>query len=224
MPTAQAFADLLLSQEGDRYVFGVEVSHDNADPDAFDCSELVEWGCARLGVTPKMPDGSWLQARHCRDHGTLVTVDDAIRTVGALLFRFSSSPFVGGRPTSAHVAVSLGDGRTIEARSTRLGVGVFSADMRGWTNAGLVPGLDYDHDDEEDSEMAFTAEQEKFLSDMADALLAIGARNTTLQHVVNEYRARAALLKVEGYKPNDVAKATVDRAGLPAEETVKIVR
>ena len=139
-----AFVDLLLSQDGDRYIFGHEVRHSDSDPDAFDCSELIEWACARLGVTPRMPDGSWYQARHVRAHGLLIPVDQAIRTRGALLFRFSSSPFTGGRPASAHVAVSLGNGQTIEARSTRHGVGRFSAHGRGWTHAGLVPGLDYE--------------------------------------------------------------------------------
>ena len=139
-----AFVDLLLSQDGDRYIFGHEVSPSDSDPDAFDCSELIEWACARLGVTPRMPDGSWYQARHVRNHGLLIPVDQAIRTRGALLFRFSSSPFTGGRPSSAHVAVSLGNGETIEARSTRHGVGRFSAHGRGWTHAGLVPGIDYE--------------------------------------------------------------------------------
>lgn len=143
MIAAADLVDLLVSQDGDRYIFGVEVSAGTADPTAFDCSELVEWACARLGVTPRMPDGSWYQARHVRSHGLEIPVAEAIDTAGALLFRFSSSPFTGGRPASAHVAVSTGDGRTIEARSTRHGVGRFSAHGRGWTHAGLIPGVDY---------------------------------------------------------------------------------
>jgi peptidoglycan hydrolase-like protein with peptidoglycan-binding domain len=56
---------LLCSQEGKPYVFGAEVSPDDQDPVALDCSEILEWACARLGVAPRVPDGSWLQYRHC---------------------------------------------------------------------------------------------------------------------------------------------------------------
>lgn len=134
---------LLLKQRGDRYDLGHEVSANDADPDTFDCSELVEWGCARLGVTPTMPDGTWIQIRHCRKHGTEIPIDEAVATQGALLFRFSSDPFTGGRPDGAHVAVSLGNGSTIEARGRDWGVGSWDAERRGWTHAGLIPGVEY---------------------------------------------------------------------------------
>lgn len=143
IPHVSAFINLLVAQAGDAYRFGHEVDLDDPDPEAFDCSELVEWACARVGVVPKMPDGSWLQARHCKAYSTLTPIDSAIKTPGALLFRFSSSPFEGDRPTSSHVAVSLGDGRTIEARGTAYGTGIFNAKGRTWTHAGLVPGLSY---------------------------------------------------------------------------------
>jgi len=154
MVTVEQFVDLLLSQAGDRYIFGVEVSADDDNPSAFDCSELVQWGCDHLGVSPRMPDGSWNQANHCRIHGTLISVDQGVATRGALLFKFSSSPFEGSRPSSAHVAVSLGNGKTIEARSTHYGVGSFSAYNRGWTHAGLIPGLDNYANIQEDNSMA----------------------------------------------------------------------
>lgn len=142
-PTADALCKKLLSQAGDQYVFGHEVRLTDPNPSAFDCSELIEWGCAQIGVQPKVPDGSWLQARHVKEAQSLVSIERAIETRGALLFRFSSDPFAGGRPAYAHVALSLGDGRTIEARDTAHGVGVFPALDRGWTHAGLVPGVDY---------------------------------------------------------------------------------
>ncbi|MFO0593458.1 MAG: GH25 family lysozyme [Polyangiaceae bacterium] len=140
-PTADALCRLMLSQAGDPYVFGYEVRLDDPNPSAFDCSEILEWAAAQLHITPKMPDGSWSQATHIRDHGLLLPVDTAIGTRGAVLFKFSSSPFEGTRPSTAHVAVSLGDGRTIEARPG--GVGVYPAIGRGFTHAGRVPGLDY---------------------------------------------------------------------------------
>ncbi|WP_437760865.1 GH25 family lysozyme [Sorangium sp. So ce1389] len=143
LPTADALCQKLLSQTEDRYIYGHEVRLTDPNPSAFDCSELIEWGCAQLGVKPAMPDGSWVQARHVRAARLLMPVQTAIATRGALLFRFSGDPFAGGRPKHAHVALSLGDGRTIEARDTAHGVGVFPALERGWTHAGRIPGIDY---------------------------------------------------------------------------------
>lgn len=141
MPTASDFVFALLSQDGDRYVFGAPAKRSDSNPKAFDCSSLVRWACDRVGVVPAMPAGSWHQATHCRKHNTLITPDKAIQTAGALLFYFSSSPFQGVRPKSAHVAISLGNGKTIEARNARMGVGRFSALNRAWVLGAHVPGL-----------------------------------------------------------------------------------
>lgn len=46
-------------QLGKPYVFGAVAGADNFDPVAFDCSELVRWLYARVGV--KVPDGSDFQ-------------------------------------------------------------------------------------------------------------------------------------------------------------------
>lgn len=121
------FVRIAQSQAGDRYVFAAEARPGDADPDAFDCSELVEWALARVGV--RFVDGSVNQINRCK----AVPVDEGIRTRGALLFR-------PGSPN--HIAISLGDGRTIEARGRKYGVGNFDARGR-FTRAGLVPGLRY---------------------------------------------------------------------------------
>lgn len=144
-PHARDFVARIVSQTGDPYVFGAEASVNDPNPRAFDCSEATEWGANGLGVRPPMPDGSWIQARHCRAHGTLIPVADAFGIAGALLFRFSGDPFGAGRPGDAHVAVSMGDRKaTVEARGRAFGLGVFGAvTARRWTHAGLVPGLDY---------------------------------------------------------------------------------
>ncbi len=165
----ESLVDLLLAQEGDQYVFGHEVSPDDNDPSIFDCSELIQWGCDRLGVTPKMPDGSWLQYRHCWGAGTAVTIDAGMRTRGALLFRFSSNPLTGDRPSSAHVAMSLGDGRTIEARGSRYGVGIFDAWGRGWTQAAVIPGVDYTKEEPAMAVEDLTQPGELFAADWAEA-------------------------------------------------------
>lgn len=136
MSTAEQFVQACLAEAGDRYVYGAEVAPGTpaSATRAWDCSELVQVKCNELGVP--MVDGSANQMRWCQARGTLVDVDRAIGTRGALLFRTPN-----GRP--GHVAVSLGDGRTIEARGSAYGTGVFSARGRTWTHAGLIAGLDY---------------------------------------------------------------------------------
>lgn len=134
------FLDAALAQDGKPYVFGTEVSGDTLDPDALDCSELVEWAGHQAGVT--IPDGSFNQYLHTKQLGGELTVEEALQTPGALLFKFSSTPTPGGgRPSVAHVAISLGDGRTIEARNTRVGTGIMDAGDMEWTHAGVVPEM-----------------------------------------------------------------------------------
>ncbi|MCU0695563.1 MAG: peptidoglycan-binding protein [Myxococcaceae bacterium] len=121
--TTQEFLWNALGQQGKSYVFGAETNLNDPNPQTFDCSELVEWAAARAGV--RFPDGSAAQIDAARP----MSVEEALRTPGALLYR------------PGHIAISLGDGRTIEARGRRYGVGIFSAEGRGWTRAGTIPGL-----------------------------------------------------------------------------------
>ncbi len=135
----QQFIDLALEQNGDQYVMSHEVSLDDPNPDTFDCSELVEWAAKQVGV--EFTDGSWLQYLDLKQRGALMPVEEALRTPGALLFSFSQEPQPGaGRPSQAHVAISLGDGRTIEARGSEYGVGIFEAGDR-FEYAGRIPEL-----------------------------------------------------------------------------------
>jgi cell wall-associated NlpC family hydrolase len=122
------FVSLALAQAGKRYVFGAEASPSNANPSAFDCSELVEWCAARVGITPKVPDGSGAQAAWVRSRGGSQSVSAAINTKGALLFM------------PGHVAISLGNGKTIEAMNPSQGVRQGNANGRGWTSGGKIPG------------------------------------------------------------------------------------
>jgi hypothetical protein len=129
MPTAHDFVTTALSRKGARYIYASEASPLDPSPDAFDCSELVQWAADRVHIVPSVPDGSAAQHAHC----ARITVNAGIHTYGALLFL--------GNPVH-HVAISLGDGTTIEARGRAYGVGVFSA-TRGFTSSGLIPGLTY---------------------------------------------------------------------------------
>lgn len=139
MPAASATVDvlvaLLTAQRGDRYVFGAEASFSDPNPARWDCSELIEWGCHRVGVSPVMPDGASAQWRHCSEHGTVLVGTPAEVPRGGLLFRIG----VHGD----HVAMALGNGRTIEARGSQFGVNTFPVANRLWTGAALIPGLSY---------------------------------------------------------------------------------
>lgn len=136
MPTAKDFIDLLLAQQGDEYEWGVKPNPNDPDPVEGDCSGYVAWGVNRLGVSPRMPHGSVNQLEHCQRHGCDITVQEAIETTGALLFRIN-------KKRGNHVAASLGDGRTIEAKGEDFGVVVDTVKNRGWTNGARVPGLEY---------------------------------------------------------------------------------
>lgn len=124
---------LALTQRGDAYVFGAEAQVNDSNPDAFDCSELVEWVCHRLGVI--MPDGSKNQRAYCAEKRTIIDIGKGINTQAALLFRMTGNP--------THVAFSMGNGSTIEARGRSYGVNVFPALNRRWTHAALIPGVVY---------------------------------------------------------------------------------
>lgn len=125
--SALDFVTYCLQQAGDSYVFGAETRLDDPDPDAFDCSELIQWAAAQVGVD--FVDGSANQIAAA----TPISLHDAYRTRGALVYQ------------PGHIAVSLGDGRrTIEARGRKYGVlEVDGINRRGWTRAGLIPGLRY---------------------------------------------------------------------------------
>ena len=110
--TVNDFLRNALRQVGDRHQKAAEVSMKDADPDAWDSSELVEWSANRSGVV--VNDGSWLQYRQLNREGGDLSVDDALRTPGALVFSFSSDPMASrDRPSSAGVAISLGNGQIV---------------------------------------------------------------------------------------------------------------
>ena len=134
-----SFLSTALSQAGKAYVFGATASPSDPSPRAFDCSELVQWAAARNGVQlPRTAGEQYLAAKQA---GELVPVDVALRTPGALLFSFSTEPVPGGgEPSHAHVAISKGDGTTIEARGHAYGVGSWSAAHR-FQYAAIIPGL-----------------------------------------------------------------------------------
>lgn len=117
------FVALALKQAGKKYVFGAEANPSDPNPRAFDCSELVEWCASQVGISPKVPDGSGAQKAHC----TPISVAEAAKTKGALLF------------IPGHVAISLGNGKTIEAMNPSSGIKQGTVGNR-FKTGGRIPG------------------------------------------------------------------------------------
>lgn len=139
MTNVQTMINVALAQAGDPYILGAEASLQNSNPRAFDCSELVEYAAGRAGLY--MPDGAWYQYQYCKSKNTLITVQKAINTYGALLIRAKGRLYSNGGGN--HIGFSLGDGRTIEARGKKYGVGIFNANRGTWTHGAYVPAGTY---------------------------------------------------------------------------------
>lgn len=122
--SVERFVSVALAQAGDDYEYGAEADPGDDNPSAFDCSELVQWAAARAGV--RFVDGSSAQIAAC----TPISVEQAIKTRGALLWH------------EGHIAISLGNGQTIEAANERVGVVSLAAAGR-FAKGGLIPGLRY---------------------------------------------------------------------------------
>ena len=121
----EAFVSKCLAQAGDKYVFGAETRLADPDPDTFDCSELVQWAAYQVGVT--IADGSQNQRAACKRFRQL-SIAQAMATRGALVF------------SGGHVAISLGNGQTIEAKGRKYGV-VIDVVAKRFIDAGLIPGM-----------------------------------------------------------------------------------
>ncbi len=136
--TAQAFLQQALAQQGKPYIYGADPPASNADPSAFDCEGLTKWAAARVGID--IPAGATFQYRYLEQHGTTMSVDQALHTPGALLFHFGSDPNKGV-PPDGHVGISVGDGvHVMEAKGHAYGTNVF-ADASHFNYAGMIPGM-----------------------------------------------------------------------------------
>ncbi len=121
-PGREKFVTFALAQKGKPYVWGA------SGPNAYDCSGLVQAASAHAGRFLAKPSSSqWAAVARA---GRTMSIDAAIRTRGALLFRIGVSEY-------NHVAISLGNGSTIEAMGSAYGVCIGNAGGRGWTGAGL---------------------------------------------------------------------------------------
>jgi len=139
--SVQLMLDAALAQVGDEYVFGAEVDVNEVDPQVWDCAEFTQWAAYKAGA--EISGSSFEQYLELKAQGLLIPVEEAVNIPGALLFHFSEEPQPGGgRPSEAHVAFSLGDGKTVEAQSEEAGVLQDEAGNR-FEYAALLPGVDY---------------------------------------------------------------------------------
>ncbi|MEY9857846.1 hypothetical protein ABH935_003459 [Catenulispora sp. GAS73] len=134
----QEFLHAAVAQTGDQYIYGANADFNNPHPSAFDCSDLVQWATHRVGIS--MPRTASEQYEFLKHGGHVIPVDQAVHTPGALLFNFSSNPD-DGQPAHGHVAISLGDGKTMEALGPAYGVGSWNANTTRFNYAAVIPGL-----------------------------------------------------------------------------------
>lgn len=150
MPTGHDLVSLARRHVGEQYSFGAKVPKANSQwRGPWDCAEFASWcvfqltgqlfGCRPSAGDPDIADaytGFWMSDANTTR--CLVTVGEAVATRGAFLLRAPESGTIG------HVAISLGDGETLEAHSTNRGVIQAKADGRRWSTGVLVPGIAVD--------------------------------------------------------------------------------
>ncbi len=146
MSTARQLLALARRHLGEEYLLGTLAPKDNPRwRGPWDCAEFCSWcvyqatgrlfGCRPRGANPDRADaytGFW--ADDAPTLGRVITVGQAAATAGAFLLR---------KPGGAigHVAISAGDGTTVEAHSRDRGVIEGDVAGRRWDVGVLVPGI-----------------------------------------------------------------------------------
>jgi N-acetylmuramoyl-L-alanine amidase len=151
MTTGSDLIKLANKHVGEQYILGAFAPKDNANwKGPWDCAEFASWltfqttglllGCTDNAENPARADafsGAWARDAAA---GRTISIGQAKATPGAMLIRKPPPKGIG------HVAVSQGDGTTVEAHSAQLGVTNLSVDGRRWDLAMLVPLIDYPHE------------------------------------------------------------------------------
>lgn len=149
MPTADEMVRLAMQHVGESYDLGADVPLDKKNyTGPWDCAEFASWlvyqttgqviGCVRNDAPLKKVEpysGAW--ARDAEASPNKLTPAQAASVRGAVLVRKPRQERIG------HVAISRGDGTTIEAMDSAHGVAVGKIVGRRWDLAFRIPGLDY---------------------------------------------------------------------------------
>jgi N-acetylmuramoyl-L-alanine amidase len=149
MATSNDLVKLANKHLGEAYILGAFAPKDNPKwKGPWDCAEFASWlafqttglvlGCTNNNDAPARADsfsGAW--ARDAAASQRTISIGQAKATAGAVLVR---KPPPGG---IGHVAISQGDGTTIEAHSAKKGVSNQQVDGRRWDVAMLVPLIEY---------------------------------------------------------------------------------
>lgn len=148
MATGEQLLALAAQHVGEKYVLGARVPKDNPGwTGPWDCAEFASWclfqasgklfGCDqnKKASTADAFTGYW--QRDALAAGCTVPVVVARATPGAFLLRFPAPALIG------HIALSDGEGGTVEAHSTASGVISGQADGRRWDVGVLPPSIAY---------------------------------------------------------------------------------
>ena len=149
MTTAAELLKLANRHVGEAYIFGALAPKDNANwRGPWDCAEFVSWvmfqatglllGCTDNSDAPARANaysGAW--ARDASAASRPVSIGQAKSVAGAVLVRRPPPKGIG------HVAISQGDGTTVEAHSAKVGVANREVDGRRWDVAMLLPLVEY---------------------------------------------------------------------------------
>jgi N-acetylmuramoyl-L-alanine amidase len=145
--TGQSLLRLARSHVGEQYILGAKVPKGNPEwRGPWDCAEFASWcvyqetetlfGCRPKKQGPDIADaysGFWME--DAQKIGTMISVAEAATMPGAFLLRAPEGGAVG------HVVICAGQGRTIEAHSSKRGVIESVVEGRRWHTGVLVPGV-----------------------------------------------------------------------------------
>lgn len=148
LTTGDRIVEIAADHLGEAYIFGARAPMGNpAWTGPWDCAEFASWcTCQASGLlygtrpqdNPMTADaytGFW--AEQSRNDGARIDLDQAAGIAGAMLLRIPTN-WRGG-----HIAISDGQGGTLEAHSTRRGVIRHTAGGRRWDCGVLVPGITF---------------------------------------------------------------------------------
>ena len=141
--------NVLLKHEGDDYVFGALTPVGAKNPHVFDCSKFASWGVYQASKIIYGTDNNYGNPMHVyggtiywnrdvKSMGKAISVSEAAAIPGAAILRLATGSRCG------HIVISQGNGRTIEAASSSLGVVQLGVNNRRWSTGILVPGIEYD--------------------------------------------------------------------------------